>query len=89
MGRRRASGLGHDARGFRIEFDSLRSPYKHQLGGFRNSRAMFAVWKYGAEADQVQSIRQAADPAAFTRLQACNRCHSKKVSGIAIDLFNS
>ncbi|KAJ6443490.1 fungal zn(2)-Cys(6) binuclear cluster domain-containing protein [Purpureocillium lavendulum] len=40
---------------------------------------MFAVWKYGAEADQVQSIRQAADPAAFTRLQACNRCHSKKI----------
>ncbi|UNI15570.1 hypothetical protein JDV02_002094 [Purpureocillium takamizusanense] len=40
---------------------------------------MFAVWKYGTEADNVQHIRQAADPGAFTRLQACNRCHTKKI----------
>ena len=51
---------------------------------FEEGTAMFAVWKYGTEADNVQHIRQAADPAAFTRLQACNRCHSKKVSASTI-----
>lgn len=43
--------------------------------------AMFGIWKYDHETDEVQNLRQAWDPvtARSSQHQACNRCHEKKV----------
>lgn len=43
---------------------------------------MFNTWKYDAETDQVQSVRNGFDPvtARSSSHQACDRCHEKKVS---------
>ncbi|KAK7419204.1 hypothetical protein QQZ08_010973 [Neonectria magnoliae] len=42
---------------------------------------MFGTWKYDAETDEVQSVRNAFDPvtARSSSHQACDRCHEKKL----------